>query len=125
MPPWSRRPANARGDWWCDDDLRRLMEACLLEDVRAHREVREPVAAGIRAIRSDSTDLRGEVENELGIRFAEHPRGVVHRREVVLGAARDHDVVAVRFEPFDEVRPEEPPAAGDQRAHPPKATSRS
>ena len=94
------------------------MEPRLLEDVRAHREVREPVAAGIRAIGADSTDLGGEVEHELGIRIAEHPRGVVHRREVVVGAARDDDLVAVGFEPFDEVRPEEPSAAGDQRAHP-------
>ena len=33
---------------------------------------------------------------------------------------RDDDVVAVGLEPLDEVRPEEPSAAGDQRAHPRK-----
>ena len=100
------------------------VEARLLEDVRAHREVREPVAAGIRAIRPDSTDLGGEVEHDLGRRVAEHPRGVVHRREVVVGAARGDDVVAVGFETFDEVRPEKSSAAGDQSSHPEKATSR-
>ena len=86
----------------------------LLEDVRAHREVREPVAAGIRAVRADAADLGGEVEHELGFGVAEQPRGVVHRREVVVGAARDDDLVAVGLEPLDEVRAEEAAAAGDE-----------
>ena len=107
-----------RADRADDDELRSLVEPCLLEDVRAHREVREPVAAGIRAVGADSPDLGGEVEHELGIRIAEHPGGVVHRGEVVVGAACDDDVVAVGLEPLDEVRPEESSAAGDQRAHP-------
>ena len=93
------------------------MQARLLEDVRAHREVREPVATGIRAVRADTADLGGEVEHELGVGVPEHPRGVVHRREVVVGASRRDDVVAVGFESLDEVRAEKASAAGDERAH--------
>ena len=100
------------------------VEARLLEDVRAHREVREPVAAGVRAIRADSTDLGREVEDELGAGVVEQPRRVVHRGEVVVGAARDDDVVTVGLEPLDEVRAEEASAAGDQDTHPEQATSR-
>ena len=49
----------------------------------------------------------------------EHPRRVLHRRQVVVRAARDDDVVAVALEPLDEVGAEEAPAAGDQdRARP-------
>ncbi len=93
------------------------MEPRLLEDIRAHREVREPVAAGIRAVRADAPDLGREVEHELGLGVAEHPRGVVHRREVVVGAAGDDDLVAVGLEALDEVRSEESSAAGDEHAH--------
>ena len=84
--------------------------------LRAHREVREPVAAGIRAVRADAADLGREVEDELGLGVAEHPRGVVHRREVVVGAARDDDLVAVGLEALDEVRAEESAPAGDEDA---------
>ena len=69
----------------------------------AHRQVRVPVAAGVRAVGADPADLGGEVEDELGVGVVEQPRGVVHRREVVVGAARDDDVVAVGFEPLDEM----------------------
>ena len=92
-----------RADGPDDDDLRRRVDPRLLEDVRAHRQVREPVAAGIRAVRADAADLGREVEHELGLGVAEHPRGVVHGREVVVGAAGDDDVVAVGLKPLDEV----------------------
>ena len=91
------------------------MQARLLEDVRAHREVREPVAPGVGTVRADSSDLGGEVEHELRACVVEHPLGVVHRREVVVGAPRREDVVPVGLEPLDEVRAEKASAAGDER----------
>ena len=93
------------------------VKPCLLEDIGAHREVREPVAAGIRAVRADATDLGREVEHELGLGVAEHPRRVVHRREVVVRAASDDDLVAVGLEALDEVGSEESAPAGDERPH--------
>ncbi len=71
------------------------MNARLLEHVGTHHDVREPVATGVRAVGSDSTDFSGEVEHELGVGIHEHPRGLVHRREVVVGAACDDHLVAV------------------------------
>ena len=41
-------------------------ETCLLEHVRAHHQVRVPVAAGVGAVGADTADLGGEVEHELG-----------------------------------------------------------
>ena len=67
----------------------------VLEDVRAHEQVRVPVAARVRAVRADAADLRREVEDELGPRVGEQALGVVRARQVVVGAARDEDVVAV------------------------------
>ena len=48
-----------------------------LEHVRAHHQVRVPVAARVRAVRADAADLGGEVEDELGPRVLEQPLGVV------------------------------------------------
>ena len=93
------------------------MEARLLEDVRAHREVREPVAAGVRPVRADPADLGGEVEDELGVGVVEQLRRVAHRGQVVVDAACDDDVVTVGLEPLDEVRAEKASAAGDERTH--------
>ena len=93
------------------------MQACLLEHVRSHREIREPVPPGIGAVRPDPADLGGEMEHELGVGVTEHPRGVVHRGEVVVGASRRDDVVSVGFEPLDEMRAEKASAAGDEHAH--------
>ena len=85
--------------------------------MRAHDEVRVPVAAGVGAIRSDSPDLSGEVEDELRTRVFEEARSVSLDREVVVRAARHEDVVAVVLQPLDEVRAEEPTAACDGRSH--------
>ena len=57
------------------------------------------------------------MEDELGLGVAEHAGRVVHRREVVVGAAGDDDLVAVGLEALHEVRTEEPSAAGDEHAH--------
>ena len=99
-----------------DDELRRRVDPRLLENIGAHREVREPVAAGIRAVRADAPNLGREVEHELGLGIAEHAGGVVHRGEVVVGAAGDDDLVTVGLEALDEVRSEESSAAGDEGA---------
>ena len=61
------------------DELVDLVEPGLLEHVRAHHQVRVPVAAGVRAVRADAADLGGEVEDELRARVVEEPRRVVHR----------------------------------------------
>ncbi len=52
------------------------MNPALLEHVRAHDEVRVPVAAGVRPVRADAADLGGEVEDELRARVGEEPRRV-------------------------------------------------
>jgi hypothetical protein len=57
------------------------------------------------------------VEDDLGARVVEEPGRVVHRRQVVVDAARDDDLVARSLEPLDEVRAEEASAACDERAH--------
>ena len=93
------------------------MQARLLEDVRSHREIRVPVATGVRAVRADSADLGGEVKHELGVGVVEHTRRVVHRGEVVVGAPRREDVMPFGFEALDEVRAEKASAAGNERAH--------
>ena len=93
------------------------MDARLLEHVRAHHEVGVPVAAGIRAVGADAADLGREVEDELGCGVLEHPGGVVHGRQVVVGASRSDDVVALFLEALDEVGAEEASAAGDEHAH--------
>ena len=100
------------------------MQPRLLEDVRAHREVRVPVAPGVGAVRADAADLGGEVEHDLGVGVVEHTRRVVHRGEVVVGAARGEHLVPVGLEPLDEVRAEEASAAGDQDLHRREGTSR-
>ena len=100
-----------------DDELRRRVEARLLEDIRSHRDVREPVAAGVRSVRTDPADLGGEVEHQLRAGLVEQPRGLVHRREVVIGASRGEHVVSLGLETLDEVRAEEATAACDQSAH--------
>ena len=88
--------------------LRDVVHARQLEHVRAHHQVRVPVAAGVRAVRADAADLGGEVEHELGPRFREQALGVVAARQVVVAAAaRTNDVVPVALEPLDEVGAEE------------------
>ena len=55
------------------------MQPRLLEHVRAHHQVRVPVAARVGAVGADAADLGGEVEDELGLGVVEEPLGVVHR----------------------------------------------
>ena len=100
-----------------DHELLDLVQPGLLEHVRAHHQVRVPVAAGVGAVRADPADLCGEVEDELGARVLEEARRVVHRRQVVVAPARCEDLVSVGLEPLDESRAEEAAAAGDERPH--------
>ncbi len=93
------------------------MDARLLEHVRAHHEIGVPVAAGIRAVGADAAHLRSEVEDALGSGLLEHPGRLLHARQVVVGASRNDDVVALFLEALDEVGAEEAPAAGDEHAH--------
>src|SRR5204863_9908357 len=60
---------------------------------------------------------RCEMNDELRLGVGEQPRGVVGARQVVLGAARDDDVVPLLLEAFDDVRAEEAGAAGDECPH--------
>ena len=76
-----------------------------------------PEAARLRAVRADAAGDGGQMEDDLRLGLAEQPRGVVLVREVVVGAARERDVVSRRLEPLDEVRAEKPLAAGDERLH--------
>jgi hypothetical protein len=84
--------------------------------VRAHHQVRVPVAAGIGAVGADAADLGREVEDELRVAVAEEPLGVVAPRQVVVAPPRREDLVAPLLEPLDEVRAEEAYAAGDEDA---------
>ena len=68
--------------------FRHLAQARELEHVRAHHQVRVPVAAGVRAVRADPADLGGEVEDELGLRVGEQPLGVVVASQVVVAPPR-------------------------------------
>ncbi len=95
----------------------RLVEACLLEHMRAHHEVRVPVAARVGAVRADAADLGREVEDELRRGVLEHPLRVLHGRQVVVGASSREHVVSVALEALDEVGPEEAAPACDQHTH--------
>ena len=99
------------------------MEPRLLEHVRAHHQVRVPVAARVLAVGADAADLGGKVEDELGCGLVEEPGRVVHRRQVVVRTARDRDLVPVALEPLDEMRAEKASTTGDEHAHRRKATS--
>ena len=92
-------------------------QPALLEHVRAHDEIRVPEEARGSAVRADAAGESGQVEDDLGIGVAEEARGVVLMREVVVGAARDDDLVAAGLEPLDEVGAEKARAAGDERSH--------
>ncbi len=92
------------------------MQPRLLEEVRAHHEVREPVAAGVGPVRADPSDLPGEVKDELGRGVVEHARRVLHRREVVVAASGGDDVVAVALETLDEPGAQEATASRDEDA---------
>jgi hypothetical protein len=54
------------------------------------------------------------VEDELGARVGEEPRGVVPAGQVVVGAAGDERILALCPEPLDEVRTEKAAPAGDE-----------
>ena len=92
--------------------------------MRPHDQVRIPVPAWIRAVGSDAAHLGGEMEDELrrGVR-EQAPRGF-HRGQVVVALAGDEHLMPVTFEPLDEMRAQEPPAAGDEDAHRPQVTDR-
>ena len=93
------------------------MQPALLEHVRAHHQVRVPVAARVRAVRADAADLGGEVEDELRPRVGEEALGVVPARQVVVAAARRRTASCPSAsQPLDEVRAEEAAAAGDEDA---------
>ena len=90
------------------------VQARELEDVSSHHEVRVPEAPGVGSVRADAADLGGEVEDHPRPGLVEEPLGLLPARQVVVAAARDDDVVAVGAQPLDEVRAEEPAAAGDE-----------
>ena len=77
-------------------------------------QVRVPVPPRVRAVRADATDLRGQVEDQLGADVREQARGVVPAGQVVVGPARHERVLALRPEAVDQVRAEEAAAAGDE-----------
>ena len=105
-----------RADGSGDDELRCGVDARLLEHVRAHHQVRVPVATGVGAVRADAAHLRGEVEDELRLGVVEQPRGLLHRGQVVVAAPRDDDVVAVGPEPLGEPSADEAAAPRDEDA---------
>ena len=76
-----------------------------------------PEAARLGTVRADAAGDGRQVEDDLRLGLAEQPHGVVLVREVVLGAARDDDLVATRLEPLDEMGAEKARAAGDERLH--------
>ena len=80
-------------------------------------EVREPEAAGLGAVGADPPCHGCQVEDDLRLAVAEQPGRVVLVREVVVDTARDGHIVSRRLESLDEMRAEEPAAAGDERPH--------
>ena len=91
--------------------------------MRAHHQVRVPVPPGIVAVRADSPDLRGEVDDELGPRRFEEARGVAGARQVIVASSCNERLQALPPHAFDEVRTEETAAPGDQHAHRPRVAS--
>ena len=79
-------------------------------------QVRVPVAAGVGAVRADPADLGGEVEDELGPRVREEPRGVVAARQVVArrGAATTTSSPRARSR-STRCEPRKPAAARDEQ----------
>ena len=100
-----------------DHELLDVADATLLEHVSAHHQVRVPVATGVREVRADPADLRGEVEDALRIGLLEHALGVLRARQVVARLPCGKDVVTLGLESLDEMRAEEPAAAGDEDPH--------
>ena len=86
-----------------------LVDPAQLEHVRAHHQVRVPVAPGVRDVRADAADLGCEVEDSLRLGVAEHPFGVVPAGQVVVGLPRGEDGVTVGREPLDQWEPRKPP----------------
>ena len=70
------RTSGRRRSCRASDGLPDAVQACLLEDVRAHDEVRVPVAARAGAVRADAADLGGEMEDELRPGVGEEALGV-------------------------------------------------
>ena len=77
--------------------------------MRAHHQIRVPVAARVVAVGADAADLRGQVDHELRPHVREQPLGVVPAGEVVVALPRHHRLDAVGAHPLDEVRAQEPP----------------
>ncbi len=80
-----RRELRVGADRAEDDRLPDTVQARLLEHVRAHDEVRVPVAARVRAVRADAADLGREMEDELGLA---HRRRGARRRPRASGRSR-------------------------------------
>jgi hypothetical protein len=99
------------------DELGHPVQPRLLDHVRAHHQVRVPVAAGIRAVRADAADLGREMDHQLRPCVGEQPLRVLPVRQVVVRAAGDDRVEPLRAEPFDQMCPQEPGTAGDERSH--------
>ena len=97
------------------------MQPALLEHVRAHHQVRVPVAARVRPVRADPAHLGREVEDELRPRVLEEACRGCPSSQVVVPPPRGEDLVPVGLEPLDEPRAEEAAAAGDESPH--EATS--
>src|SRR5262249_20766397 len=99
------------------DKLPDAAQPRLLEHVRAHHQVRVPVAARIRAVRADAADLRGEMDDELRGGVGEETPGALRRGRVVVGARCDEGLVARGAEALAHVRAEKAAAAGDEDLH--------
>ncbi len=100
-----------------DDQLVDGGEPALLEHVRAHEEVRVPVAARVGAICADAADLAGKVEHEVRRSVGKQACRVLGERQVIVATARDKGVVPLGAKPLDEVRAEESAPAGDEDLH--------
>src|SRR5207253_2470485 len=112
-----RRELRVGGNGAGDHDLAYAVLALQLEHMRAHHEVRVPVAARVGAVGSDTAHLGGEMEDELWPRVVEQAPGVSLAREVVVAATGDERLDSVRSQALDEMRAEEAASSRHERAH--------
>ena len=105
-----------RADRPGDHDFPHAVQARLLEHVRAHEQVRVPVAARVGAVRADAAHLGREVEHHVRLALRERARHVVGAGQVEPGPRGHERLDAARGQPLDQVRADEPGPAGDEDA---------
>jgi hypothetical protein len=90
------------------DELGDAVQACLLDELRAHHQVVVEEPAGVLAVGPDAAHDRREVDDDVGPRRLEHAHDVRLSAKIVLAAARHEGRRAAAFhEGMDHTCPKE------------------